>query len=135
MTGETIPASFADELTDSQRKLLDKLADRVVKLRMTVPAILFLESVRPMNYIGSQVMVFFAPVVRGFFGLPEWDELRLVLERRESIAYFLDLIERREGDVLAEEKRLKTEHKAQRRQRREEKKQRRALEKEKKSDG
>lgn len=135
MTGENIPASFADELTDSQRELLDKLADRVVQLRMTVPAILFLESVRPMNYIGSQVMVFFAPVVRGFFGLPEWDELRLVLERRESIAYFLDLIEKREGDVLAAEEKLRKEHKAQHRQRREEKKQRRAVEKEKKSDG
>ena len=113
-----VPPGFADELTERQRELLDKLAEKVVRLRMTVPAIMFLESVRPMNYVGSQVMVFFAPLVRGFFGLPEWDEIRLVLEHRESIGYFIDLIEQKEGDVLAEEKRLKDERKAERKNRR-----------------
>jgi len=108
------PPGFAEQLTERQCELLDKLAERVVRLRMTTPAIMFLESVRPMNYVGSQVMVFFAPLVRGFFGLPEWDEVRLILERRESIGYFCDLIEKREGDVLLEEKRLKAERKAKR---------------------
>jgi len=117
LTGEELTTGFEQELTDRQRTLLDKLADKVVRLRMTLPAILFLESVRPLNYVGSQVMVFFQPLVRSFFGLPEWDELRLVLERRESIGYFLDLIEKKEGDVLAEEKRVREERKALRKQR------------------
>jgi len=98
------PSGFAAELTDNQRRLLDQMADKIVQLRMTAPALLFLESVRPMNYVGSQVMVFFSPLVRGFFGLPEWDELRLVLERRQSIGYFLDLLEEKEGIFLTEEK-------------------------------
>ncbi len=117
MTGEEGYTGFEAELTERQRELLLMLADKVVRLRMTTPAILFLESVRPMNFVGSQVMVFFAPLVRGFFGLPEWDELRLVLERRESIGYFLDLIESREGDYLTEEKRRKAERKAERKAR------------------
>ena len=121
MTGEP-PSSFASELTDRQRELLNRLADKVVQLRMATPAILFLESVRPLNYVGSQVMVFFAPLVRGFFGLPEWDELRLVLERRESIGYFLDLIEEREGKAMEEEARLKAERKAARKAAKEAKK-------------
>jgi len=86
---------------------------------MSTPAILFLESVRPLNYVGSQVMVFFAPVVRGFFGLPEWDEIRQALERRESIGWFLDKIEEKEGVALAEEDRVKAEEKAARKARRE----------------
>ncbi len=113
-----VPPEFAGELTERQRDLLDRMADRIVRLRMTVPAILFLESVRPMNFVGSQVMVFFAPVVRGFFGLPEWDEVRLIMERRESIGYFVDLLERKEGDALAEERRLKAERREARRNRR-----------------
>lgn len=117
MTGEGGRIDFEDELTEHQKELLDRMADKIVRLRMTLPAILFLESVRPMNYVGSQVMVFFAPLVRGFFGLPEWDEIRLVLERRESIGYFLDLIERKEGDAQAEERKLRKERKAQKRQR------------------
>jgi hypothetical protein len=111
MSGEP-PPPFEETLTPRQRELIDRLARRVVDMRMTTPAILFLESVRPLNYIGSQVMVFFAPVVRGFFGLLEWDELRVVLERRESIGYFLDLIEAKESVVIAEEDRLKAERKA-----------------------
>ena len=114
MTGEEGYTGFEAELSERQRQLLLRLADKVVALRMTTPAILFLESVRPMNYVGSQVMVFFAPLVRGFFGLPEWDELRLILERRESIGYFLDLVEKREGDFLVEEKRRRAERKAER---------------------
>ncbi len=111
MTGEP-PSNFESVLNDRQRELMNRLAERVVQMRMTTPAILFLESVRPLNYVGSQVMVFFAPIVRGFFGLPEWDELRLVLERRESIGYFLDLIEAKESDVLAKEELAKAERKA-----------------------
>jgi hypothetical protein len=88
------------------------MADRIVQLRMTTPAILFLESVRPLNYVGSQVMVFFAPLVRGFFGLPEWDEIRLVLEHRESIGCFLDLIEEREGVFMIAEDKRKAEARA-----------------------
>jgi hypothetical protein len=127
MTGEDLPTGFAAELTERQRALLLHLADKVVQLRMTTPAILFLESVRPLNYVGSQVMVFFAPMVRGFFGLPEWDELRLVLERRESIGYFLDLIEAREGDFMVEESKRKAEWKAEKKRRREERRQRRRV--------
>jgi len=103
---------FEETLTPRQIELMEKLATRVVQMRMSTPAILFLESVRPLNYVGSQVMVFFAPVVRGFFGLPEWDEMRLVLERRESIGWFLDKIEEKEGVMLAEEERVKAELKA-----------------------
>lgn len=114
MSGEPLPP-FESTLTDRQRELIGSLAGRVVQIRMTTPAILFLESVRPLNYVGSQVMVFFAPIVRGFFGMPEWDELRLVLERRESIGYFLDVIEAKESVVLAEEERVKSEKKAARR--------------------
>lgn len=105
-------AEFEADLTAHQRELLVRMAGKIVQLRLTAPAILFLESVRPLNYVGSQVMVFFSPLVRGFFGMPEWDELRLVLERRESIGYFLDLIEEREAAFMEEERRQKEQRRA-----------------------
>ncbi len=105
-------SEFESILNEHQKELVRKLADRIVRLRMTTPAILFLESVRPLNYVGSQVMVFFAPVVRGFFGMPEWDEFRIILEHRESIAYLCDRIEEREAAYMEEEARLKAERKA-----------------------
>ncbi len=109
---------FKETLTEQDQELLIKLADKIIKLRMTMPAVLFLESVRPMNYVGSQVMVFFAPMVGIFFQLTEWDRLSRIMEQRESIAYFLDLIEEREGDYLLKLDKIKAERKANRPERR-----------------
>lgn len=106
------PDSFESQLSEEQILLLRRLAGRIVRLRMSMPAILFLESVRPLNYVGSQVMVFFAPLVRGFLGMPEWDELRKILERRESVAYFLDLIEDLEAEYMERESAEKARRKA-----------------------
>ena len=112
MADEPNSTVFEDELTDREKALISKLADWTVKKRMTTPAIFFLESVRPLNYVGSQVMVFFAPIVNVGFNMPEWDELRVVLERRESIAYVLDLIEEKEAEFLTDESIRKQEAKA-----------------------
>lgn len=112
MSKSQVEPSFEETLTDDDRKLLIKLADKIVRLRMTMPAILFLESVRPMNYVGSQVMVFFTPLIRVFFELPEWDQLRQILERRQSVAHFLDLLDDYESKYLTEEQKRKAERKA-----------------------
>ncbi len=92
------------ELSPDQIMLLRKLSSKVVQLRMTIPAVLFLESVRPLNYVGSQVMVFFAPLVHIVFTSPEWDQLQKVLEKRESLGYIIELIEEKESNYLIEEK-------------------------------
>ena len=112
---ENKSVTSTDELTEDQVELLQRMAAKIVRLRMTTPAIFFLESVRPMNYVGSQVMVFFAPLVRGVFNLPEWDQLQVILEKRSSISRFLDLVEEFESDHMEREKRMKAERKAEKR--------------------
>ena len=99
------------ELSPEQLRLLQRLASKVVAMRMTTPAILFLESVRPLNYVGSQVMVFFAPVVQIVFSSPEWDQLQQVLEKRESLGYIVGLIEEKESDYLMDVEKRKKEAK------------------------
>ena len=74
--------------------LLDRLAHKMVGRRMTMPAILFLQSVQPLNAIGSQAMVFLRPFVAGIFFSPaQYDRLASVLERREGINALIDAIE------------------------------------------
>jgi len=75
--------------------LLDKVAGFVVKRRMETPAILFLESMHPLNFIGSQVMVFLQPILTSFFSIREYERLAAVLERRESIGLLIERIEAR----------------------------------------
>ena len=95
MTEPVLPTP-PEGLTPEQIQLLGQLSDRVVKLRFTLPAVLFLESVRPLNFIGSQVMLFFAPMIHALFTARDYDLLQKALERRETIGYFVDLLEAKE---------------------------------------
>lgn len=82
-----------EPLTEPQYALLDRVAAFIVRRRMTVPAIFVLESSKPMNYVGSQAMAFFEPLVHTLFTAPEYTELRLILERRTAIETLLRKIE------------------------------------------
>ena len=104
-----------DFLTAEQIRLFERLSDRVVKLRLALPAILFLESVRPLNFIGSQVMLFFAPMVHALLAAHEYDQLQKALEHRETIGFFADLLEAKEQVETERERAERRAHKAARR--------------------
>lgn len=108
-----IPAP--DYLSPEQLELFAKLADKVVTLGFALPAVLFLESLRPVNFIGSQVMLFFAPMLRTWFTLREYDLLQQALERRETLGYLADLIEARDEVEQARQKEFRAKLKAEKR--------------------
>ena len=82
-------------LDDCDTDLIRKLADFVVKRNMSMPAIMFLESVRPLNFLGSQAMVFFKPIISRFFTKVEYDKLATLLEKREVIDRLIKEIEQK----------------------------------------
>ena len=85
----------ADALTAEDEALLDRLATRVVELRMEIPAILTLESGRPLTFLASQAMVFFEPIARALFRLPDYRRLAALVERREIVERLVTKIEER----------------------------------------
>ncbi len=87
--------------------MLDRLAELAVRHRMTVPAILLLESVKPLSFLGSQALHFFEPMVRAFFSVPDYDRAAALLERRESIEALLVRIEAKDDAVRREEREAK----------------------------
>ncbi|MGR3292414.1 MAG: hypothetical protein ACUZ9M_00190 [Candidatus Scalindua sp.] len=78
---------------DCDTALIRKLADFVVRRNMSVPAVMFLESVRPLNFVGSQAMVFFKPIISHFFTKVEYDKLASMLGKREVIDLLIKEIE------------------------------------------
>jgi hypothetical protein len=94
-------------LTEQEDAVMEKIAKWVVKKQFTVPAILFLESIKPMNFIGSQVMVFFEPIVQSVFTFKDYTLFREALEKRESVEILLRKIEARDAVALKREKRVK----------------------------
>ncbi|ODS32858.1 MAG: hypothetical protein SCARUB_02017 [Candidatus Scalindua rubra] len=90
--------AFATEgvkLADNDIDLIRKLADYVVRRNMSVPAIMFLESVRPLNFISSQAMIFFKPILTNFFSRDEYDKLAIILEKREVVDLLINEIEKK----------------------------------------
>ncbi len=85
----TAPTSFDER----ERQLCLSFARGVVQRRLTAAAIFFLESMRPMNFVASQGMAFFSPIVNLIFSSESWDEVQSLLEKREALPYIVDLID------------------------------------------
>jgi hypothetical protein len=94
--------------------LLDRVAVRVVAMRMTVPAILALESMKPLSFVGSQAMYFFEPMVRTFFSVPEYERFAAMLERRDTMEALLVRIEEQDAVARSAEREAKARRRAER---------------------
>jgi hypothetical protein len=101
-TDSNLKTQNSGNLTPEQEELLHKVAQKVVRWKMSVPAILFLESVKPLNYLGSQMMVFFEPFVQTVFTWKDYDQYRIIMEERENVEKLLQKIE--ELDAIQKEK-------------------------------
>jgi hypothetical protein len=99
-------------LTADEQELLRKIAQKVVHWQMTVPAILFLESVKPLSYIGTQVMVFFEPFVSAVFSVKDYNLFRQMMENRENVERLLQKIEELDAAHLEMERLEKARIKA-----------------------
>lgn len=89
---------------ERQKELLTKIADQIVKRKMTTPAILFFESVKPLSFVGSQALVFLQPIIQAFLNRREYDEIVLMMEERENVEKLLLEIENQEARWQQREK-------------------------------
>jgi hypothetical protein len=91
---------------------MDTFAAKIVERRMAAPAILFLESAKPLSFLGNQALVFLEPIVQSIFNFKSYDEIVEILEDRDNLEYLLRKIE----ELDAEQQR---ERRAERKRRRE----------------
>jgi len=84
---------FSDELTELQLEALDKIAQAIADRQMATPVMMFLETVRPLNWVTSQLMLFLEPFTAWIFGFKQIIDLRRALEKRESISVLIDKID------------------------------------------
>ncbi len=81
-------------LSEKELAVILKLVAVIQKRKLTLPATMFLECVHPLNYIGSQMMVFFRPFLTFFFAPAEYDIFQGVLEKREGIKMIIEELEK-----------------------------------------
>ena len=81
------------DLSDADRLLLEETADRIVRARMAVPAMMFFETISPMNMVSSSMLRIMSPAWRSIVGESRIDQVAELLERREVIPEFIRIID------------------------------------------
>ena len=96
---------MSEPLPPEDQAVFDRLARWIVERRLETPALLFLESSRPLSFVGSQAMHFFHPLASVLFTGPDYGRLARLLEDRENLSILLATIEgeadRREAEARA----------------------------------
>jgi hypothetical protein len=88
------------EVTEERKKfLMNKVAQKIVDLRMTPVAVVMLESSKPLSFLANQFMVFMQPFYRAFFSFREYEEFAAMLEDRNNIEVLICEIERVEEEL------------------------------------
>lgn len=81
--------------------LLDKVAKFIAQRRLQAPAILALQSLIPLNFIGSQALIVVSPFLDPFLTMEEQNKIIELLEHRDGIELLIQRIETlsREGSL------------------------------------
>jgi len=77
--------------------LLGEIALLVRRRGLETPAVLWLESLRPLSFLGAQAMHFLAPFVQAFVPADRFRRLAIVLEERGNMERLVRLIETAAG--------------------------------------
>ncbi len=87
------------EVTEERKKfLIGKIAQKVIDYRLAPVAIIFLESSKPISFLGNQFLIFMQPFYRALFSYREYEEIAAMLEDRNNIEALICEIERLEEE-------------------------------------
>jgi hypothetical protein len=109
-----VDAPGAVEPTEQQRPAVEWICTQIAKRHLSTPGLIFFEMVRPLNYLGAQVMHFTRPGVwaiapRNVYG--GYIHFAEFLERRGSLEYMCRRIEELEAEYSQRDKAARTERK------------------------
>jgi hypothetical protein len=76
-----------------EERLLRRMVNEIVRRGMAQPALLFLESLRPLNGVGAQAMHFLHPFASAIVQPQAYERIAAFLERRGSIEWICRAIE------------------------------------------
>lgn len=81
-----------EKLTEPEKKELGELAEKISNSRLKPAIMIFIESVRPLNYIGSQTALGFKPFLELLVNPEKLDSYISILGKRGAISYLIDSI-------------------------------------------
>ncbi|MDP3488435.1 MAG: hypothetical protein Q8S19_11000 [Bacillota bacterium] len=97
--------SGLEDLKPERRdEILMAIAKKVEKYNLITPAILFLQMSKPLSFVGSQAVLFGAPIAGAFIDERLIEDFAQVMADRENVEVLLTLLEDREEIRAKQEK-------------------------------
>lgn len=91
---QTLTDFFDRELSPEETdNIIESIAQDVVRRRLETPAILFLESHKPLSFVASQALVVGTPMLGSLFGVDKIRQYSGLLQSRDNIEKLLQRIE------------------------------------------
>lgn len=91
-----------------EQELIDKIAGKIVSRRLSVPAVLFMEVLKPLSFFGAQTLNFFGPIIESLLKKENrYYDFTEFLEKRENIERILQRIEELENELPPKPKKTK----------------------------
>ena len=88
-------------------ELIEKISKFIAERKMAAPAIMTIESLRPLARIGSQLMHFLAPFAEIIFNAKEYQEFAVLLENEEYVRLLIKRIDEIDVEMYREERKDK----------------------------
>ena len=105
-------SKFNKDFTPEDETLVAKVAEKIVRRRMTVPAIFFLESSKPLAFLGGQLLIFLEPFIQTLFNFRQYQRFAFLMEDRSNWERLIRKVEDLEAEYTEKEKQAKKEAKA-----------------------
>lgn len=84
-------------VSNTDKQIIIDLANKIFNHGLSVPAIFFLEMVKYLSFFGSQLLIFFGPIITVFIPSESFYKVAELLEDRKNIELLLKEIERLEN--------------------------------------
>jgi len=83
-----------------EQEMIDKIAGKIVSRRLSVPAVLFMEVLKPLSFFGAQTLNFFGPIIESLMKQDNrYYDFTEFIEKRENIERILQRIEELENEL------------------------------------
>ena len=86
-------------MENKEKLLLTDFAQKIVEKKLSVPAIFFLESTKYLAFLGSQMLVFFGPIITSFSNSKKYYKIANILEKRSNIEFLISKIESHQLEI------------------------------------
>jgi hypothetical protein len=83
----------SSEFSPADADLIDRIAEAIVKRGMAAPAAVFLESMGPVTFLGSQALLVCSPLLELAVDAKDLEQLTRLMERRETVPRLIAAIE------------------------------------------